>query len=149
MQQVRESSDSGVSPVCVFACVLSAATIWHINTMWNTFSPASTEIYSKSCYSLSKKCSRFVFSVLFESLHSRPLLSFPYNSHFVFSHTKEKKRRKDLYSVCLSQSCLSYSLPSVCSLCLGQMAVSHTNSLWPLAGWRSSLAGSGVFPPAG
>lgn len=129
--------------VCVCACVLSAATIWHINTMWNTFSPASTEIYSKSCYSLSKKCSRFVFSVLFESLHSKatslispiiPILSF---------HTQ--KRKKDLYSVCLSQSCLSYSLPSVCSLCLGQMAVSHTTACGLWQGGVPVLRGSGVF----
>ncbi len=104
MQQVRESSDSGVSPVCVFACVLSAATIWHINTMWNTFSPASTEIYSKSCYSLSKKCSRFVFSVLFESLHSKatslispiiPILSF---------HTQKRKKEEKICTLYVSLS---------------------------------------------
>ncbi len=131
--------------VCVcmyFVCCKYMAHKHHVEHIFSCF---YREIYSKSCYSLSKKCSRFVFSVLFESLHSKatslispiiPILSFP---------TQKRKKRKDLYSICLSQSCLTYSLPSVCSLCLGQIAVSHTTACGLWQGGVPVLRGSGVF----
>ncbi len=86
-----------------------------------------------------------LFSLIWISSLKGHFSHFPYNSHFVFSHAKEKKRRKDLYSICLSQSCLTYSLPSVCSLCLGQMAVSHTTACGLWQGGVPVLRGSGVF----
>lgn len=143
-----ESSNSGGSPGCVCLCVSSAASVWHINTVWNTFSPASTErfILNHAILLAKKKCFRFVFSVLFESLHSKATsLISPKISYFVFSHAKKK-----IFVLCMSLSVMSFLLPPLCLLSLpgSDGRVPH-HSLWPLAGWCSSLAGLWRFPPAG
>ncbi len=149
----RVQTQASLQCVCVCVCVcmyfVCCKYMAHKHHVEHIFSCFYREIYSKSCYSLSKKCSRFVFSVLFESLHSKatslispiiPILSFP-------TQREKKKKRFVLY---MSLSVMSFLLPTLCLLSLpgSDSRVPH-HSLWPLAGWRSSLAGLRRFPPAG
>ncbi len=106
----REFRLRRLSSVCVCVCVcvcmyfVCCKYMAHKHHVEHIFSCFYREIYSKSCYSLSKKCSRFVFSVLFESLHSKatslispiiPILSFP---------TQKRKKEEKICTLYVSLS---------------------------------------------
>ncbi len=100
----RVQTQASLQCVCVcmyFVCCKYMAHKHHVEHIFSCF---YREIYSKSCYSRSKKCSRFVFSVLFESLHSKatslispiiPILSFP---------TQKRKKEEKICTLYVSLS---------------------------------------------
>lgn len=125
---------------CVCVCS-AAAFIWHINTVW-TFPPASPERFCLYHFILSAKRSGFVF---LKSLHSKATSLIPPKTPICLSHAiKKKEKENEKISVFLSYIFFT-PYPLFCSICLGQIAVSHTTACGLWQGGVPVLRGSGVL----
>lgn len=94
-------------------------------------------------FSLGKNSLALFFQFYFNLFSQRPLLSFPLKFQFCLFTSKRKKRKGKRSPLTLSL--MTFIFPSLSSLYLGQMAVSHTTACGLWQGGVPVLRGSGVL----